>query len=307
VVVDVTVLGLRVVAEVARRGSFSAAAAALGYTQSAVSRQVAAMEAAAGAALFDRGARGVRPTPAGEVLVRRAGRVLGEVDGALLELAGLRDRLAGRLVVGTYPTAAAVLVPRAVARLLDRHPGLDVELHEASSPAQLRRLRAGRLEIALVATGGGLPDADLSGLLREPVRIARGPGVAVADDHELAALDVVDAADLADQVWVVGEGGESEPQFGAWPTLREPRIGYRARGWPTRFGLVAAGLAVSLVPGLAADAVPRGVRWLPVRDPDLVLDRTTWAVCSTDPSPAARAMLDALRAESRSWAGQVQG
>ncbi len=300
-VAEMTVLGLRVVLEVARLGSFSAAAVALGYTQSAVSRQVAAMEAAAGSTLFDRGARGVRATPAGEVVVRRAARVLGEVDGALLELAGLRDRLVGRLAVGAYPTAAAVLVPRAIARLVGRHPALDVELHEASSPAQLQRLRAGRLEVALVATGTGLPDHDLGGLRRDPVRIGRGPGVAVADGHPLAVRSVVDVADLADETWVVGEGAEGEPQFGAWPTLDHPRIGYRARGWPTRFGLVAAGLAVSLVPGLAADAVPRGVRWLPVRDPALVLDRTTWAVTAAAPSPAAAALVDALRAEAAGW------
>lgn len=109
-------------------------------------------------------------------------------------------------------------------------------------------------------------------------------------------------SDLADQMWVVGAGGADEPQFGAWPKLDRPRISYRARGWPTRFGLVAAGLAISMVPGLAAEAVPRGVRWLPVRDPALVLDRTTWALTALDPYPAAVAAVDALRAEARSWA-----
>jgi DNA-binding transcriptional LysR family regulator len=302
-----TLVGLRVVLEVARQGSFSAAATALGYTQSAVSRQVASTEAAAGTALFERGARGVRTTAAGELVVRRAARVLGEVDGVALELAGLRDRLAGRLVVGAYPTAAAVFVPRAIARLRDRHPGLDVELLEAGSPAQLRRIRAGRLEVALVATGDGLPDHDLSGLHAVPVRTGRRAGVAVCADHRLAARPVVDAADLAAETWVVGaggEGGEGEPQFGAWPTLDQPRIGYRARSWPTRFGLVAAGLAVSVVPGVAADAVPRGVRWLPVRDPDLTLDRTTWAITADAPSAAAAAMVDALVAEAAAWAAR---
>ena len=297
-----TLVGLRVVLEVARQGSFSAAASALGYTQSAVSRQVASMESAAGTALFERRARGVRATTAGELVVRRAARVLGEVDGVQLELAGLRDRLAGRLAVGAYPVAAAALVPRAIARLLDRHPALDVELLEASSPVQLQRLRAGRLEVALVATGDDLPDHDLSGLSAQPVRTGRGLGVAVREDHRLAARAVVDAADLSDETWVVGTGGDGEPQFLAWPTLDHPRIGYRARGWPTRFGLVAAGLAISLVPGVAADAVPRGVRWLPVRDPRLALDRTSYAVTAGEPSAAAAAMVDALGAEAAAWA-----
>ncbi len=297
-----TLVGLRVVLEVARSGSFTAAAAALGYTQSAVSRQVGSMEAAAGTPLFARGARGVRPTAAGDVVVARAARVLGEVDGAALELAGLRDRLAGRLAVGAYPVAAAVLVPRAVARLRGRHPALEVELSEAASPAQLRRLRASRLEVALVATGDGLPDHDLSGLRTTPVRTGRRAGVAVCATHRLAARAVVDVADLEAETWVVGAGGEAEPQFGAWPSLDRPRIGYRARSWPTRFGLVAAGLAVSMVPGVAADAVPRGVRWLPVRDPDLTLNRTAWAVTADMPSAAATAMVDALVAEAAAWA-----
>jgi DNA-binding transcriptional LysR family regulator len=141
---ELTLAGLRVVLEVARTGSFSAAAERLGYTQSAVSRQVAVTEKAAGAPLFERHARGVRLTAAGEVLVRHAGQVLDGVAAASQELAGLRDRLAGRLVVGGFPTATAALLPRAVARLLTDHPGLRVQLMEASTPAQLRALRRGR-------------------------------------------------------------------------------------------------------------------------------------------------------------------
>src|SRR5690606_13474910 len=115
-----------------------------GYTQSAVSRQVAAMETATGAALFERLARGVRPTAAGEVVARRADRVLGEVDGALEEVSGVRDRLAGRLAVAAFPISAAVLLPRALALLAQRHPELRVDLQEVASPVQIRRLRAGR-------------------------------------------------------------------------------------------------------------------------------------------------------------------
>ena len=100
---ELTLAGLRVVQEVAARGSFTAAADALGYTQSAVSRQVAAMERAAGARLFERLARGVRPTSAGKVLLRHGGQLLERVDAATLELGGLRDRLEGRLAVGAYP------------------------------------------------------------------------------------------------------------------------------------------------------------------------------------------------------------
>ncbi|MCP2094648.1 MULTISPECIES: LysR family transcriptional regulator [Actinosynnema] len=289
-----TLLGLRVVVEVARRGSFTAAAEALGYTQSAVSRQVGAMETAAGSPLFERGARGVRPTPAGEALLGHARRVVAHVEAAELEIAGLRDRLAGRLVVGAYPTAAAALAPGAVARLRTAHPALVVSLGEAGSPALLRRLRAGRLEVAVIAVGDGLPDYDLTGLVVEQVPGRSGMGVAVADDHPFAGQAEVDVAQLADQVWVVGAGKEGEPQFGAWPTLVDPVVGHEARSWPTRFGLVAAGLGITVLPGLAASTAPRGVTWVPVRDPELVWGRRTVALTRPDRSDAASAFVRAL-------------
>jgi DNA-binding transcriptional LysR family regulator len=297
-VAELTVAGLRVVREVARQGSFSGAATVLGYTQSAVSRQVAATEAAAGTELFERLPRGVRPTAAGEVVVRRAGRVLGEIDGALEEVAGVRDRFAGRLVASAFPTAAAVLLPRAVARLRTRHPDLRVDLQEASTPVQLRRVRAGRVEVAVVAVGEGLPDRDVDGLRAETLRIPRGTGVAVGRGHRLADADVVDVADLVDETWIVGAGAAGEPQFGPWPGLADPRVGHEVRHWATRFGLVAAGLGITLVPGLAADSVPRDVRWLPVRDPADPPDRALLAVTAQHPSNAAAALVGAIREET---------
>src|SRR5436190_20645694 len=97
VVTELTLTGMRVVYEVAARGSFTAAADALGYTQSAVSRQVASLESAAGTALFERGPRGVRVTEAGSALVRRAGAVLDELSAAERELAGIAASDAGSL------------------------------------------------------------------------------------------------------------------------------------------------------------------------------------------------------------------
>ncbi|MGW5329398.1 LysR family transcriptional regulator [Streptomyces sp. NPDC004014] len=292
---ELTLTGLRVMLEVAQRGSFTAAAEALGYTQSAVSRQIIATEAAVGAPLFERQARGVRPTQSGEALLRHARHMLAHAEAAELEIAGLRDRLAGRLAVGAYPTAAAALVPRAIARLQKAHPALSVSLWEAGSPAQLRRLRAGRIEMAVMAIGEDLPDYDFTGLRTEVVRTGRGLGVAVSTDHPLAPRHEVHVDDLAQEAWIVGAGKEGEPQFGAWPTLEAPRVAYEARGWQTRLGLVAAGLGVSVLPGLAADTVPRGVKWLRVEDPALIPNRETVMVTTTDVSAGARAMLQAMR------------
>src|SRR4051794_36655812 len=125
---DLTLAGLTVLREVAARGSFTAAAQSLGYTQSAVSRQVSGIEAAAGAPLFERAARGVRLTEAGRVLLRYADGVLDQMDAARRELAGMGDLAAGRLRLGAFPTAVAALVPRALDLLRGRHPGIQVSL-----------------------------------------------------------------------------------------------------------------------------------------------------------------------------------
>lgn len=293
---EVTLTGLRVVLEVGRTGSFSAAAERLGYTQSAVSRQVAATESVVGSALFARHARGVRLTAAGEVLVRHAGRVLDDMAAARQELAGLQDRLAGRLVVGAFPTIAADLLPRAIARLVATHPGMRVQLSEASTPAQLQALRRRRLEVAVVATGKGLPAYDLTGLALTELPNTGGTGVAVADTHPFAARDAVTLDELVDQPWIIGATVGGAPEFGAWPGIEHPHIAFTARNWPTRLGLVAAGLGIALMPGLAKASVPRGVRWIPVRN-DPGLQRALLAATREHPSAPALAMIRALEDE----------
>ena len=287
-----TVTGLRVVREVAATGSFSAAAETLGYTQSAISRQVAVMEKAAGSPLFVRGPRGVTVSPAGAVLVRHATTVLAGLDAAAQELAGLRDRLAGRLPVGAFPTAASVLLPRAIADLAGEHPGLTVALHEESTPELLNRLRTGRIAVAVIGVGHGLQEYDLSGLRRDRL-LEDDLRIAVPDGHRLAPLSWVDAAELAAETWIVGTGAKGDPQFGAWPTLAEPRIGYAVKAWPTRLGMVAAGLGIAVLPGLAAASVPAGVRVVQVRDATW-RGRSSIALTETDRSPAATAMVQAL-------------
>ncbi|TYC12605.1 LysR family transcriptional regulator [Actinomadura syzygii] len=289
---EFTLTGLRVVQQVAATGSFTGAAERLGYTQSAVSRQVAAMETAAGAPIFDRGRRGAALTPAGRVLVRRATEILADLAAAELELAGLRDRLAGRLAIGAYPSAAMALVPRAMARVTSGHPGLAVVLEEASTPVLLRRLRAGRLDLAVIGVGHGLPDYDLSEL-RQTTVLQGNLLVVVPDAHRFAG-NAVTVADLAQENWVAGDGPADEPQFGAWPTLTAPHIVHTARSWSTRLGLVAAGLGITVVPEQAAPALPRGMRAVTVTDSRWT-GRATVAVTRPRPSAQAQAMVTALQ------------
>jgi DNA-binding transcriptional LysR family regulator len=290
-----SITGLRVAREVAAQGSFTAAAEALGYTQSAVSRQIAALEQAAGAPLFERQARGVRPTRAGRILLGHAAAILDRVEAASSELAGLEDRLAGRVAVGVFPSALAALVPRALARLRDAHPALTIALHEGGTPAHLRRLRAGRLQVATVAVGDGLDPYDLSGLRADPIFDGRLL-LAVGAAHPFARRDRVDVAELEGVSWIVT--GADGPQFDVWPSAPEPHhVAYAVRDWPGRLGLVAAGLGVAVVPQIMAAAMPPGVHLVAVDEP-APLRRSVLAVTATDPSPGAAAFVAALRAEA---------
>ncbi len=289
-----TLEGLRVCREIALHGSFTAAARSLGYSQPAISRQVAAIESAVGYRLFVRELRGVSATPAGLRVIEHAARILEGVASLREDLAALGDRLSGRVGLGAFPSAMSVLVPRAIARLAVDHPALVVKPIEAATPSLLRDVHGGRLDIALIGTGSGLPDYDLDGLRQYRV-YAGDLRVAVPDGHRLAGLSRVAVAELVHESWVAGAGSAGDPQFAAWPTLADPVIRYRVRSWPARLGLVAAGLGVCLLPALAAQSVPPGVRCIDVEDPAW-LGRQTVAVLGGQAGDPALAVVAALRA-----------
>jgi DNA-binding transcriptional LysR family regulator len=292
-----------VIREIALSGSFTAAARLLGYSQPAISRQVAAMEAAAGHPLFIREPRGVRVSAAGAIVVEHAGRILASVDALQQDLAALGDRLAGRVKLGVFPAAMAVLAPRALALLRSRHPGLQVSLSEGATPSLLRQLRAGRLAVAVIGAGAGLPGYDLGGLTRQVV-LASQLRVAVPHGHRLAEAAVVPVTELAGETWIAGDDAGGDPQFGAWPTLANPVISYTSRSWPARFGLVAAGLGICVVPEVAALSVPAGVATVGVEDPGWP-GRMTVAVTRERSSAEAAALMDALREAGAGIRGDI--
>jgi DNA-binding transcriptional LysR family regulator len=262
---ELSITGLRVFREAAARGSFSAAAESLGYTQSAISRQVAGLEGAIGTPLFDRTARGVRLTEAGGALLRRAGNVLDEVDAVRRELEGMADEATGRLRVGAFPTALATLLPRAMTAFGERNAGIEVSLREGSSPSQLKRLGSGGADLAVI---GVLPEGRrprepglvFERLLDDPLLLA------VGRDHPLARRRTVDLDDLQAEGWIAASADASDTFLGAWEWAAwRPRVSYIAREWTAKLGLVAAGLGVTLVPGLAANAVRPDVGLVRIR------------------------------------------
>src|SRR5437868_2322331 len=140
---------LRVLREVAAQGSFSAAADALSYTQSAVSQQIAALEREAGSRLVERSARGVTLTDAGRELVSHADAILARLADAEEELQAIACLRGGRLRLAAFPSACASLMPLAVALFRERHPGVELTLRPAEPEEGLQLLRGGECDVAL--------------------------------------------------------------------------------------------------------------------------------------------------------------
>ena len=293
-VADVSSVWLRAFLEVARHGSFTVAARGLGWTQSAVSRQVAALEAALGGGpLFDRLPRGVRLTEAGRVLVPYAETVVEALHGAGRELAELREVAGGRLRFGAFPSADAVLVPQALAAFRERHPGVRLSREEGLTPRLLDRLSAGHLDLAIVSTtsGAALDAYRLHHLLDEALYVA------VPAAHPLAGSGAVRLGQLADANWISGGSRPEGTLLDA--ALRQgfrPRVAHVVAEWTAKQGYVAAGLGVTLVPALAAGAVRPDVALLAVLDEDAPA-RAVYAatVRGRTPPPAADAFVAVLR------------
>jgi DNA-binding transcriptional LysR family regulator len=260
---DFSPTGLRVLREVAQLGSFSAAARALGYTQSAVSRQVAALEAVAGRRLFDRSREGVVLTPAGARLLPRALRVLDELDAAVREAAGV-DAARGPVRLGAFATAAAGLVPKALASLPRE---LEVTLREGSTPALTRALRAGTLDLAVLARTPPFrpPDAE-SPPLELTTLSERELVLGVPAGHPFAGAQAVEVEQLGGQVWVASRTDSGDSPLGVWPGLAErPNVRYIVRDWLAKLQIVAAGLAITTLAPVALDVLPDGVKVVAVR------------------------------------------
>ncbi len=292
---DASLTALRVFREVAERGTLTAAATALGYTQSAVSRQIAALERAAGAPLLQRRHDGVRLTAAGRIVARRAAAVIDQIDATARELAGLPDDRA-TVRLGWFASAGVGVVPAALRRLGRTHPGITVLGREGSTPALVRALRAGTVDLALVASAPPYRPLDAeTPALQVRILTERTLHIAVPAEHPLARGDHIDIADLRGQPWIAGPGGD--PAMGVWPGLDErPNIVHTVRDWLAKLHLVAAGCGITTIPvGLSA-ACPPGVRVLPVRGGPAEQRRLLLARLPGPVPPAVARLAETLRA-----------
>ncbi|MGQ0842247.1 LysR family transcriptional regulator [Actinokineospora sp.] len=284
---------LRVFVHVARLGSFTAVGPVLGYTQSAISRQIAALEDEAGMQLFDRLPRGVRLTEPGRRLLGHAEAVLGQLDAARRELSDLRDLTIGRLRIGAFSTADAVLVPRAVAAFLAAHPGLEVVLREGVTPDLLTQLADGEADVAVVSfpSARRIDGFDLHELCEDQMYVA------LPRDHRLAAAPTLRLADLSDENWIAGSTRPEDTLISSClRTGFRPRIGFIARDWIAKQGFVAAGVGITMIPALIADTVRSDIA-LSALHPDDVSPRLVYAATPSGltTSPSTHAFLRILR------------
>jgi len=294
---------LRVLREVLSQGSFSEAASALNYTQSAVSQAIATLESEAGVPLIERDRRGVRPTSAGERLAEHAGRILTQLDVAEAELGAIAGIRGGELRMASFPTAGATLMPLAIAAFRSAYPRVALSLVEGEPEELIPRLRDGEFDLGLVFGFGGAgepgPGLQSSPLFEDPMRLALPKG------HRLTRKERITLKDLSDEAWVQ----TSQASACARHVVRvcraagfEPRVSFESDDYLTVQGLVAAGVGVALIPQLAlTQSVSYDIAVWELH-PDGPIRHVVAATPGTGVSlPAAAAMLEILRDTARRY------
>jgi DNA-binding transcriptional LysR family regulator len=271
---------LKVLQEVIGRGSFSAAAESLSYTQSAVSQAIARLEAETGATLVIRDRKGVRPTAAGATLVEHAEAIFAQ-----------------------FPSAGATLMPLAVATFRERHPDVELTLAEGEPEEIAPRLRAGEFDLALLFDFPGVRERAAAGLrsltlLQDPMHVV------LPAEHPLAFKSDLTLADLRDEQWVQTSASSPCARHVVRSCVAagfEPHVTFESDDYETVQGLVAAGVGVALIPRLALSRVHPGIvaRALSPHSPE----RKVVAATSSGPgvAPAAKTMVKVLADVARDY------
>ncbi len=275
---------LRVLDAVARHGSVTAAARELAYSQPSVSHHLARLEAETGARLLQKAGRGIRLTQAGQLLADRAAEIIGRLDAADAELSAHVGLTAGRVRLAGFASAIGSLVPRAAASLAREHPGLEIGSTDTHPPEALELLRTGKVEVAIIFRYDESEEPSgirLRHLLDDPMYL-------------LSHRRTRGLASLSEATWIAGcERCRGHLLALCEDAGFEPRIGYESDDMVLIQALVAAGLCVATLPGLALRAhhadgvVARKLAGLP---------RRVYAATYGDPPdpPSVAALVDAL-------------
>lgn len=287
----VTLVQLRVLDAVRRHGSVTVAARELHFTQPSISHHLARLEAQTGARLLQKAGRGIRLTEAGRLLADRAAEIVGRVDSAAAELSTLVGLQAGRVRLAGFNSVMSALVPQAAAVLTGRHPGLELGLTDVHPEDALHQLRAGQVDVALIFRYDDTPPEDGS------IRL-----VHLLDDPLFLLTTTAGATTLTayrDAPWIAGcERCRSHLVEMCETAGFSPRLAYISDDMVVMQSLVAAGMGVSTIPGLALRA-HRHPAIAATRLP--VPPRRIYAATYGDPPdpPATAALVEALREASQ--------
>lgn len=293
---------LRLLQEIARTGSLSAAALELGFSQPAISYQLRSLEREVGTVLVVRNGRSTRLTPAGEALAAHADRILSSIQTAERNLADIVRSQTGLVRVAAFPSGCATIVPAAMAAMRRRRPAVDIQLREAEPPLATSMVRRGEADIAVSYHYGTPPEQQRRAgpretplqripLLDDPVRLL------LPVDHPLADREEIELEELADVTWIISsQNFEGILNRAASVYGFTPKVTMVADDYVAMQALVAHRLGVTVLPRLALHAhrdervVCRPVRdWTPRRiEVELWPDRMR--------VDAVEAMLHALRA-----------
>jgi DNA-binding transcriptional LysR family regulator len=288
--------------EVAVRGSFSEAAAALDFTQPAVSQHIGRLESALGVRVLERSARGVNVTPAGEVLVRHAAALLDAARRAEEEVRHAAGVGRAQVRVSAFPSAAAGLMPGATRELRARRPDAELALQVLENEPALDALLAGRIDIGVIVQSPLLRSAAPAGVEFVPVADDE-LRVAVAADHPLATRASVTLEELCDEPWLITEVGgtcaDSNVVLNAFRDAGyEPQVAFASDDYQALQGMAASGIGVALIPTLALVSSRSDVVVLPLRG-RAPARQILAAVRTGEQSPLVEHMLEALRSAAR--------
>jgi DNA-binding transcriptional LysR family regulator len=289
---------LAVFRELAERGSFTAAAEALSYTQSAISQQISALERETGAILIERDRKGARLTGAGQLLLDHADAILGRIAHAERDMAAYVQARSGRLRLAAFESAGAALVPGAVETFHGRHPQVELNVVQMEPEEAGARLENRQLDLAIVydlepATGALGEELELTYLFDDRYTAV------VAQQHRLARAGGIELGDLAQDVWINTTERDLCHQviLGACRAAGfEPRVAFEVDEIATSQALVAHGVGVTLLPELALGGRHRDVVIASLGDAAPVRSVYAARLRTRQPTPASEAMLAVLRA-----------
>jgi DNA-binding transcriptional LysR family regulator len=288
--------GLRALKEVAVRGSVSAAADSLGYTQPAISQQIAALEREVGIRLLERGTRPVKFTDAGRALVAHAEAVLARLDDAEQELAEIKGLRAGRLRLASFSTALVTVVPRALEIFTQRHPDVQLSVVEDTLRGLLARLAGWELDLALIFEHEALPEPSVE---LERVRLFDEPfELLLPRHHPFAGRRSLRLDQLHDETWIGGLPAGSYQRIllhSCQEAGFEPRVAYQTDDYRAVQAFVAAGLGVAMLPGLALAPMPAGIARVPIRPRPPVRRISAARLAKSFRSPAIDTMVRVLK------------